>query len=274
MDLNTLKDFKRKLESFPKNSSDYNIICTITYSEYRLFVSILTGLFPVQSSMKSQLETVTNSIDSNTYSDLIKGLNGLNSIYKSVLPDGLANTSMTFDIGKTGDLITETCQDFLGSIPESLFNIFQDIRHGILGSGDFTNDLIGLPFNLTNGIGKSLLSLKDSALQELFGSSIFRAIISPLIEYEDFLTDNGIFTMIKKMEAIERCMTKPGVCNRDRRDFIHPQSKKLYSAYFKSQFLVDSKGNLNIKTLGSTSAQKTQLNTVLNNLRGFRLNIK
>lgn len=236
-----LTEFQTKLNNFPKNSNDFNIICSITYAEYTTMVTILNTLLLPQQMINRELIKAVVLLNDETYKTLSEGLSKLNLVLKSVLPSPLnKNMTMTFDIGRVGDLLTQTCADFLGSIPESLFNVFQDIKHGITSLSNISNNIFNLPYNLSNNIARSLLQLKDKMLLEFFGG-LHSTVLLPFIEYENFLLDNGIMLMINKIHKIEQCMSKPGICNRSREDFIYKNTKLLNSDYFKSQFFYESK---------------------------------
>lgn len=282
--MDVITKFKQSLDTFPKKSSDINIICSITYAEYKAIVTIMNTLLMPQAIIKRELTHAVTALNNTTYNNLIEGFTKANTVLKSVLPEPFnKNMAMTLDIGRVGNMLTQTCADFLGSVPESLFNIFQDIQYGLMDLTDISNDIFELPFSLSNSIANSLLELKDNALKDIFGSSVFSTFLSPFIAYEEFLLESGINEKIKKLETIENCMSKPGICNRPRRDFIEPTSKMLYSLYFKKLFFINTKsGKVDINSFLNTfphgtfdnTTKKTQLHNILNNMRGFRLSIK
>lgn len=269
-----LTDFKKSIDNFPKNGGDLNIICSITYGEYMAYVTILDALLLPQQMIRRELEGLLSTIDNATYNTVIKNLNQLNTALKSVLPQPFnKNMTMDFNVGKFGDMLTNVCADFLGSLPESLFNIFQDIQHGITDLANLTNAVLALPSDLVGSITGSLLKLKDDALKAALGG-LFDTVLAPVLAYDSFLKSNGIFELIDKMKKIERCMTKPGICNRPRKDFIHKASKKIYSTYYTESFMVDSKGNINLRSFGGTSTQQSQVHNIIKNMNSFRLTVR
>ena len=202
--MDALTKFKGQLDSFPKGAGDLNIICSITYAEYKVYVTILNGLLMPQTIAKRGLDAAVTGLNTATYNTLINGLSKLNIAVKSILPQPFnSNMNMTFDVGRVGNMLTQTCADFLGSVPEALFNIFQDIEHGMMDLASMANGIFTLPQCLAQNIANSLLQLKDDAMKELFGSSLFNSMLSPFIMYENFLKANGVIDMIKKMEKIE-----------------------------------------------------------------------
>lgn len=268
-----LTTFKKQLDNFPKNGGDFNIICSITYGEYMIQVALLDALLMPQAIVKRNLEDLVTTIDNSTYNTVISGLNKLDKTLKSVLPEPFnKNMTMDLNVGKFGDMISSICADFLGSLPESLFNIFQDIKHGMVDIASLINGALALPSNLIGNITTSLMQLKDKAMKEMLGT-LFDTVLSPLLMYEDFLKENGVPEILAKMKKTEACMTKPGICNRPRADFIHAPSKKVYSAYYQEQFLVSSNGSINIKSFGGTSAQKSKVSNILKNMNSFRLTV-
>lgn len=269
-----LTNFKISLDKFPKSSNDINIICSITYAEYVMYVKILSALLYPQRLIRSELELLTTTIDNATYNTIITAITRLNAAYKSILPEPFyKNMGMTLDIARVGDLLSNVCADFLGSLPENLFNIFQDMHYGLIDLSKVTNGILALPSDLTGSIVGNLLKLKDDAMKEMLGAS-FDTVLSPLIEYDNFLQENGVQDIIKKMKKTESCMTKKGLCARPRSEFIEPSTKKLYSQYFQSQFLLNSKGQVNIRSFGGTSQQQSQINNIIRNMNSFRLIVR
>lgn len=260
-------DFKQSIELFPKNSSDLNVILEISYSEYKTYISTLDVLLLGNKFFKPLITAAVSSLDAATYSTIIKSVGILISTLKSVSPGNI--TSIDLKIGEVGNLLSIACTDYLGSIPGDLYNIFNDIKNQINN-----NATISLGPGLSNILANSLLKLKEKALNEMLGSDIFNTIISPLIMYEKFLKDNDINDIITLMIKLENCMTKPGIGNRPRKDFVEPTTNKLYSTYYKELFLIDSNGKLNIKSLGVNDSKNiAQLNNVMSVVNTFRLTV-
>lgn len=261
----TVTKFKTTIDLMPKHSGDLNILFSVSYAEYKAYVKTLEVLLLAQSFLKPAIEDGAKKLDTAAYGAITKGTALLNNVLKSTLPPPF-NKNIDVKVGAMGDLLAVACTDYFGSIPESLFNTFQDIKHGI-------NKWAVSPLDkgLFNSIARDLLAAKDEALQDIVGSDIFTTILSPLVAYESFLKENGVDDIIKRMQRLERCMTKPGVGGRKKSDFIHPTAKKLYSAYYKSLFMINSKGKLNVSVLGGTSKNKSQLNNVMQTVTKFRI---
>lgn len=272
--MDILSQFKKSIDNFPKNPSDLNMICSITYGEYLASVKILQALTFPMGLVRKELEALITALDGAVYKEIIDALNKLDKALKSILPTPF-NKNMKLDINtaKFGSLLSNACEDFLASIPESLFNTFRDVQNGLINASNLFNDMMALPSDLAGTISASLLSFKDQALKDILGA-LFDTILAPLIAYEEFIRDNGIFDMIVKMKRTESCMTKPGICNRPRQDFIHKGSKKLYSVYYQEQFLMDAKGNINLKSLCNTSQEISKINNILKNMNSFRITVR
>jgi hypothetical protein len=268
MQNSTATKFQLKLEVFPKDSGDLNIVCSAIYAEYKTYITIVEALTMPQAFIRRQLEELLSFLDDATYDTLIKGLGTLNVALEEIMPTPFKkNMKLDAGVGVMGELLALTCTDFLHSLPEELYNIFRDIKTGI---NKMSASL--MPGNIMAGIAKSLLKLKDDALKEMFGS-VFETVLQPLIVYDAFLQDNGINDIIGRMKRIERCMTKPGICNRNRRDFLHPDTNKLYSTHFKEIFMLSSKGTINIRSFGGGAKKQSQLSNVIKSLNSFRVSI-
>jgi hypothetical protein len=207
--------FQAKLDVFPKGSDDLNIVCSAIYAEYKGLVIILNALLMPQKVIKAGLSKAVTSVDDATYSFINKGLGTLNTALKDVMPKPFdKNMKMDANVAGVGAMLALTCDDFLGSLPQELFNIFQDIKHGI---NTFAKVL--MPSNIMMDIAKSLLALKDEAMKEMMGG-LFDTVLSPIITYDMFLQENGVNDLIKKLQKMEKCMTKKGICGRKKSDFI------------------------------------------------------
>lgn len=264
------KDLATALNEFPKDSDDFNIICNIVYAEYKICNNVLNVLTFPQAAVKRELIAAINLIDNESYQFILDNLNSLNKIVYDILP--IVPSTINADILRIGDLLANSCVDLLGVIPESAFNLFQDFEHDLLTFVDTTRNLINTPSEIFNSMGKSLLDIKDKALRDVLGIT-FNTILNPLIQYEQFLISNDIHLLIDKMKKIERCMTKNGICNRDKRDFIHPTAKTLYSTYYVNQFMINSFGELNLNLIGNyTSEQKSRLHNILTSVQKYRNN--
>lgn len=262
------KNLETALNEFPKDTDDFNIICNIVYAEYKICNNILNVLTFPQAVIKREMSAAIDLIDDTSYNLIMENLNILNKIVYDVLP--IVPSSINADILRIGDLLTNSCVDLLGVIPESAFNMFQDFEHDLLTFVDTTRNLINTPSEILNSMGKSLLDIKDRALKEVLGVN-FNTILNPLMQYEQFLISNDIHLLLDKMKKIERCMTKNGICNRDKRDFIHPTAKTLYSTYYVNQFMINSNGQLNLNLIGNhTSEQKSRLHNILTSVQKYR----
>jgi hypothetical protein len=261
--------FQVRLEVFPKNSGDLNIVCSSIYSEYKTLCTLLEALTYPQTHLKRLLSQILTIVDDATYSFMIKGLGTLNSALIEVMPKPFDKTlKLDSTVGVMGELLALTCTDFLNSLPQELFNLFRDIKNGI---NKMSYAL--MPGNIMGQIANSLIQIKDDIMKEMFGD-LFTTVLEPFIMYDAFLQENGINDMIERMIRIERCMTKPGICNRDRKDFLHPDDNRLYSSHYKDQFLLSSRGTINIKSFGGTAKQKSQISNLIKSMNTFRLTIK
>ena len=261
--------FKTSIELLPQNPKDINILFSISYAEYQAEVSILSALGIGSSILQNGITTAIGLLNDEVYGTIAAGLGALNSV-KSLIPNPVVG-KMDVSVGAAGELLALACTDYMGSLPEDLFNIIQDLQNDVnsILSMDFSIDLGGL----VTGMVRSILALKDAALAEILGSSIFATIIAPLIAYNEFLVENGILDIINRLERLERCMTKPGVGNMPKSYFIEPTSKKLYSTYFRNLFMMNYAGGIDITNLGSNSKSKSHLNNVMSSLNSFRLTI-
>lgn len=262
-----LNTFKNTLDHYPKDASDFNIICTVAYAEYTVCTTLLEALLLPQGMMKRGLNTALTALNAQAYHDIIHALNGLNTVLQTASP--FIPPRIDPDICRVANLLFTHCKDLLSAMPESMFNLFEDFNNGIKSFIDLNNDLIALPSDAANMVAKSLLKLKTQALKDLTGV-LFDTVLSPIMAYEDFLIDNNILAMIAKMKKIENCMTNKSLCNRPRADFIHPTGKILNSSYYRNQMMINSQGKVDIKYAGETSEQKTQFNNVMKSLRTFR----
>ena len=265
---NPLASFSSSLQQFPKGPNDLSIVCAPTYAQYQGYVIIMRALLYPQAIVKALLDQAISAMNEAFYKEIIQGLNALDSMMKSILPNPL-NLKMDLHIAKFGALLTDACPDFLSSIQPALFNVFQDLVNGITDLNEAIGGLMTLPAAISNSIVKSLIDLKDDAMKSLLGV-LFDTILAPLIAYDAFLQSNGVWDIIRKMEITESCMTKPGICNRPRKDFIDPSSKLVYSVLFKREMMLDSKGNINITAMNGTAKQKSQMSNVMKNLNSFR----
>jgi hypothetical protein len=263
----TVKNFKTKIDLLPKNPKDVNILFAVSYAEYKGYVAVLDALLLPNSIFKDALTGAATSLDNTAYSNITKGMNALNVVKKAIIPSPF-NKNMDVSVGAVGELLALACTDYMGSVPEDLFNLFQDAKHKI---NKASHMLLGP--GLMNIVLKDVLKIKDDAMKELFGGDIFNAVLSPVIAYENFLKDNGVNDLIKRMEKLERCMTKPGIGGRPKSDFIDPVSKKVYSVHYKSLFMVNSKGKISIKSLGINNVNKSQMSNVMKTMSNFRVTI-
>lgn len=259
--------FKKQIDLFPKHSNDVNILFAVSLAEYKALVLILKTLTLGSSLLKKGLNKSIGKLDTLACSTISKGISALNSTLKSILPAPFKKgMDITVNIGQMGDLLALACTDYLGSLPQDLFNKIQDFKHN-------ANKISKMGAGLVGKLAKDLLKIKDQALKDVLGSEIFNTIISPIIAYESFLKENGIDDLIKRMQKLEKCMMKRGIGNVPKSNFMHPTEKILYSTYYRKQFLLTSSGKLDLKSLGSSASNRSCVNNISKNLYSFRLSV-
>lgn len=260
-------DLVKTIKVFPTHSKDLNMVFAATYSQYKINVKLINTLLLLNTVLKSGISTCLSALNKPMYEGIMKGLDTANKSMNKVMPK---NLNMDVQVGVVGDLLAVACTDFFGSIPENLFNIFQDIKNSI---NEFAN--FPLRSGLMNSLASELLSLKDQILSSLLGSA-FEIVLAPIIAYEDFLKEHGLNEMLNRMERIERCLTKPGVGNRPISDFMHVDlngNKQLYSQYYRSQLLMDSKGRISIKYLDVDNETKARFHNIMKSSQSYRITI-
>lgn len=255
-----IEEYKLKFSNYAKNPEDLNIICTIVYDQYIKHKNALDITLVGHVYVKNDMMAAINKFDGTIADEIINTLTDILAALKDVLPPKI--TSIKGTTANIGRLLASLCVDFNSNLPESLFNIFQDIENGIIDLTDDLNHLIQLPYDLTFGIAKNVLELKNEMLIASLGY-LFNDVLYPILAYEQFLLDNGVMDLVKKMKSIETCMVKPGVCNRPKKDFIHTGSNKVYSDYYKSLFLTDTQGNLDIKKLVPNQNKQKKLKLMM-----------
>jgi hypothetical protein len=264
---NQLTLFKDALDNYPKDASDFNVICSIAKAQYDVLNVIIDTLLIPQSVLKDALESGLSSLDSIKYDAIIHALDGLNTVLKTASP--VIPTRIDPDIVRAANLLFTNCKDLLSVLPQDMFNLLEDYNHGINSFINLNNSLIMLPTSLANMISSSLLKLKDNTLKSILGS-LFDDILFPVLDYENFLNDNGINEMIRKMSVIEKCMMNKNLCGRPRKDFLHDDDKMLNSTYYKKQFLINSQGQIELEVAGITTDQQTKFNNIMKSLRTYR----
>jgi hypothetical protein len=259
-------NFKLQLQSLPKSPIDFNFICAASYAEYKMLLILASALMLPLSFVHSNMQNAINNINTESYKLLKKGLDDVNGTLKGILKTPIKDLkNISADLGNFGNALSHTCEFFMSTLPEPMFNIFQDLQYGLM---DITNGLIKLPNSITNSIMNSLMGFKMDALSSVLGT-LYGTVLTPFLAYENFLKENGIVKIIDTMYKMEVCMMKPGICHRDPSYFMEPTTKKTYSAYYKNQFFINSKGSINFNLLATTKDQATKSSVVHQNLMSY-----
>lgn len=265
--MNGISQFKVNLNTFPKSSLDFKFICVATYAEYKILLGLTGALMLPLSFVHENLQSAIAAINGATYKTLKKNLDHLNGAMKGILKTPIKDLkNMSADIGNIGQALSNNCEFFLSSLPNSMFDIFQDLQYGL---ADITNGLIKLPNAITNSIFNSLMKFKMDALQSVFGAT-FSTLLQPFIAYENFLKEHGVVKMIDTMNKMEICMMKPGVCHREPSFYTDPVSRKTWSKYYKAQMFMNSNGTPNFNLLANnTGNDPKHISSVHKNLTSF-----
>lgn len=266
------KELERKLGNLPKDSGDLNNICSVIYSQYTLKLKILQALVLPVSSMQNLLYEAIEALDEIYYNEIIDVLNHLDAAVEKTFPKkrrkGLL---LNVDTVRVSNLLAVVCTDFFKSVPPALFNIMQDVENGILSP---FNDLLDMPRALASDIFRQLEQSKEEALMSATGT-LYDSIIFPFFEYQQFITGNAITVLLKELAAMEKCMTKPGICGRSRLDFIEPTSHKLWSQYYYEKFMISKNGNIRLKFLIPDNKEKySRVKNLITRLNTYRASIK
>lgn len=270
--INIVDEFKKQLGGVPSDAKDINMICSMIYGEYKVRLAVVKALVMPISTMQTLIRGAVTALDDFSYNTIMDNLSHLNTGLKDILPD-IFEKDMVIDVDTVNmaKLLSITCTDFFNSVPESLFNMIQDIDYNLV---DPFENLINLPKSLAYDIVFQLIQFKNDALREAMGA-LWEPIIQPFIEYEEFIRSCGVDMQISRMAAIERCMMKPGICDKPRSYFVNPANRKLWSRHFRDEFMLDNRGNLRLKKLiPDDRDQLRRVNKMLQNLSSFRLTVK
>ena len=270
--INVAQELERKLKNLPQDSKDLNNICSVIYSQYTFKLKLLKVLVTPTASMQELLYEAIEKLDKIYYDELIDILNHLDAVIEKAFPKK-QRKGLLIDVNtvKVSNLLAIVCTDFFKSVPPALFNIMQDVENNILTP---FNDLLDMPRSLVSDIFNQLEESKEEALMNAAGA-LYDMIILPFFEYQQFITGNSITTLLKDISAMEKCMTKPGICGRSRKDFIEPVTNKLWSQYYYDKFMISKSGNLRLKYLiPSNKEQYSRVKNLITRLNTYRVSIK
>lgn len=260
-----VSNFKVNLKTLPQSPLDFNFICAAGYFEYKMLLAMTGALMLPFTLVHGAMQTAIAGFNNTTYKAIKSGMDSLNGAMKSILKTPIKDLkNISADIGAVGNALANSCEFFLSNLPDSLFNLFQDLQYGLL---DIVNGLVKLPNAITNSIFKLLMDFKMQALKDVLGFA-YDTFLSPLLALESFMQENGILTMLDQMHKMEVCMMKAGTCHRPAKDLTEPTSKKPWSQYYKSQFFLNN-GKPNFNLMASNKTQAKQLGAVHSNLMGF-----
>ena len=262
----SLDKFKLQLKTLPQSPVDFNFICAASYAEYKVLLGLLSALMLPLSFVHENMQSAINNINTSSYKTLKDGLDSVNGSLKGILKTPIKDLkNISSDLGAFGNALAHSCEYFISTLPDPMFNVFQDLQYGI---SDIANGLIRLPDSITNSIMNSLMSFKMEALTSVL-PLLYGTVLTPILAYEDFLKENGINTMIDTMKKMEICMMKPGICHREPSFFLEPNTKKTYSNYYKDQFFINGKGNINFNLLATTKNDARLATAVHQNLMSY-----
>lgn len=261
-----LDKFKLNLKTLPTHPIDFNIICAASYAEYQVIKTIVGALLLPVAFLHSAIQAAIDLLNDETYKKIKKILNDLNAAMKDILNTPIKNLrNLSEDLGAFGNALAHTCEYFMSTLPDSMFNIFQDLQYGI---ADIVKGLVAMPDALTNSFTKSLMDFKLEAMKGLL-EALYETILQPVLAYESFLKENDIIKLLDQMRKMEICMMKPGICHRSPVNFTEPVSHKSWSEYYRTNFFLTSSGNINFKLMTQDGLGAKRMKTIHSNAMAF-----
>jgi hypothetical protein len=130
------------------------------------------------------------------------------------------------------------------------------------------------PVDVVTAMEDAETFFKDNALSDAFDEGI-KAVLSPLQMYRDFIKSSGIVDILKRLQKFEKCMTNPQTCNRPKKEFYYPNTKKYNSQYYLDLLCINLKGEVLLGKLNQDFKQfDAKMAKTLKAVNDFRQPVK
>ena len=237
-------------------------LCVPLAAAYTLLVKQVNVIAMPVGSFKSQIVGSIDSASTAAFGNINNALSIVNGAITKI-PSLQINGSTL----RALDIFSKTCLNFDDILPNAMKDLINDVSADV-------NDLFGqtfaLPDEVQGMIDDSISFFKDHALGNAL-DDLSKSILMPLSLYRDFIKSSGIVDLLKRMQKFEKCMTNPQNCNRPKKEFYFPGTKKYNSQYYMELFAINLKGELQMKHIVSdTKSLERKIGKTLTNLDNFK----
>ena len=215
-----------------------NGLCIPIAVTYKALVKMINAIASPVGMFKEQILAVMNN---NAVIDAMKDINSTLEVLNSALP---VSVNLTID-KKTLyglDIFSKVCLDFNDILPNIMKEYIDD---GIEKINDGYEEL--MDFSFPDEISDLMMDaeefLKENALSDALDEAT-QTLLSPLKMYREFIKSTGIVALLKRLQKFEKCMTNPKTCNRPKKEFYFPGTKKYNSQYYIDLFAINLKGEV------------------------------
>ena len=241
-------------------------MCIPIAAAYSLLVKQVNMIVTPAAFFKSQ---IVSAVDGFT-TDVFKEVNGALNLLSSNIPQ--INLQIRLSSLNDANVFKKTCLDFNDILPNAMKSL---IDSAITNTADGLYDLMGdmaldMPDEIVDMVEDTIDLFKSNALSDAL-SDVAKTLISPIDAYRAFIKSTGVLGMLKKLQKFEKCMSNPKNCNRPKKEFLFPNTKKYNSQYYMDLLAINLKGEIQMKKIvADTKGIERKLSKTMTNLDNFR----
>lgn len=136
------------------------------------------------------------------------------------------------------NIFDKICLNFKDILPNAMKNFLDSVMDDIN-----SREIFDLPDSISNSIINIEEFLINESMSNGFDTAV-KTVLNPIQEYRAFIKSSGILDLIKSLQKFERCLTNPKTCNRPKKEFYFPNTRKYNSQYYLDLLCVNLKGEI------------------------------
>jgi len=275
------KDLSRKINDVTGRGME--ALCGPIMSEYKALAAQAKAMAGMASAVQKRIKNSADQLTETTFKEVNKCLDSMNayagacevpkkldisildkskhcpifSIFSDIVPEPIAN-AMVDAVNFIGDNMKSTVDEMID-------------KFGVKQSNELNEALaamLAVPVATKQVMEEIIKVAKDNALTEALGD-LKDEILSPMMDYGEFLQDMGVNDLITKMEKIEKCCLSC-LSGKDKRSFSSGGSLKPMSKELRNIMMLDQKGNFTLTPmLGKDFKKISQFKKVQSKLGDF-----
>lgn len=271
------KDLSREINDVTDGGMEG--LCGPMMTEYKALAAQAKAMAGMASAVQKRIKNSADQLTGTTFKEVNKCLDSMNAYA------GACEIPKKLDISILDK--SKHCPSFSEIVPEPIANAMVDAVNFIGDKMKSTVDEMIDKFDVkqSNELNEALAALlevpvatkqvmeeiikvaKDNALTEALGD-LKDEILSPMMDYGEFLQDMGVNDLITKMEKIEKCLSS--MCGKDKKSFSSGGSSKPISKELRTTMMLDQKGNFTLTPmLGKDFGKISQFKKVQSKLGDF-----